>query len=132
MSYARRVDGMTDLEAAMLYNLRVAGLPEPEREYKFHPTRKWRFDFAYPERKIAIEAEGGVWTNGGHNRGKIYTSNCEKYNAAALMGWCVLRYTTDMIAAGDVARDITELINRNLPIIEKSGKLRIEGIDRRT
>lgn len=66
---------------------------KPEREYRFHDTRKWRFDFAYPDKKLAIEVEGGVFVNGGHNRGVIYTQNCEKYNQAALLGWTVLRYT---------------------------------------
>lgn len=29
-------------------------------EYRFHPTRKWRFDFAIPHIKVAIEIEGGL------------------------------------------------------------------------
>ena len=32
------------------------------KEFKFHPVRKWRFDYAVPEHKIALEVEGGVWT----------------------------------------------------------------------
>jgi len=72
--------------------LRIAGY-NAEREYRFHPERKWRFDFALPNQKVAIEFEGGIFMNGGHNRGIIYASNCEKYNAAVLLGWKVLRYT---------------------------------------
>ncbi len=63
-------------------------------EYKFHPKRKWRFDYAIPELMIAIEYEGGIFKKGRHVRGKGYTDDCEKYNEAALRGWKVLRFTT--------------------------------------
>lgn len=39
---------------------------EVVKEYLFHPTRKWRFDYAIPDHKIALEVEGGVWTGGRH------------------------------------------------------------------
>ncbi len=63
-----------------------------QRGYKFHPTRKWKFDFALPEYKIAIEYEGGIYSGGGHTRGYHYWSDCIKYRQAALLGWVVLRY----------------------------------------
>lgn len=63
-------------------------------EHRFHPTRKWRFDYAWPTKRLAVEIEGGVYSKGGHVRGKHYQSDCEKYNAATLLGWRVLRYTT--------------------------------------
>lgn len=28
-------------------------------EYMFHPTRKWRFDFANPDKMVAVECNGG-------------------------------------------------------------------------
>lgn len=62
------------------------------REHKFHPIRKWRFDFAIPQYLIAIECEGGVWSGGRHTRGLGYSKDCEKYNNATLLGWRVLRY----------------------------------------
>lgn len=61
-------------------------------EYKFHPTRRWRFDFAKPDEKIAVECEGGVWTGGRHTRGSGFVKDTEKYNQAAILGWRVLRY----------------------------------------
>ena len=66
-------------------------------EYRFHPVRLWRFDFALPDYKTAIEIEGATWTQGRHTRGKGYQNDCEKYNAATLMGWKVLRYPTSYI-----------------------------------
>ena len=78
----------------------------PEREYKFHAIRKWRFDFAFPKIMVAVEIEGGIWINGGHNRGKIYSMNMEKYNAAAEAGWIVLRYEPKKIDFEQVKRTI--------------------------
>ncbi len=72
------------------------GIPVPAgslgKEHVFHPVRKWRFDFAWPEKKLAVEIEGGVFSGGGHVRGAMYRKNCEKYNAAAELGWTLLRY----------------------------------------
>lgn len=66
------------------------------REYKFHPVRKFRFDFAIPAYKIAIEFEGGVFQqNTGHNSIAGYTKDCEKYRLAVIEGWRVLRYTAN-------------------------------------
>lgn len=70
---------------------------ECEREYRFHPIRRFRFDYAIPSKKIAIEQEGGVWTNGRHTRGKGYISDMEKYNLATSMGWRVLRFTPEQM-----------------------------------
>jgi hypothetical protein len=67
------------------------GLPRPVPEYRFHPDRKWRFDYAWPKRKVALEIEGGVWTKGRHTRGKGFIKDIEKYNAATLAGWKILR-----------------------------------------
>ena len=68
---------------------------EPIKEYKFHNKRKWRIDYAWPEQKLAIEVEGGIWINGGHNRGKIYKDNVEKYNELVLYGYDLLRFVPD-------------------------------------
>lgn len=73
--------------------LAYAQFPDPVAEHQFHPVRKWRFDLAYPDRRIAIECEGAVWTQGRHTRGSGFTSDTEKYNAAVILGWRVLRYT---------------------------------------
>ena len=65
-------------------------------EYRFHSIRKWRFDFAIPDKKIALEIEGGIWTEGRHNRPVGYTNDCEKYNVATMLGWRVFRFTSLM------------------------------------
>ena len=65
------------------------------KEFKFHPVRKWRCDYAVPEYKIALEVEGGVWTGGRHTSPKGFLGDIEKYNTATLMGWRVFRTTPD-------------------------------------
>ena len=62
-------------------------------EYSFHPERKWRFDFAIPEMKIAIEYEGLMSEKSRHTTITGFTNDSEKYNAAQILGWRVLRYT---------------------------------------
>lgn len=94
-------------EETFAAQLRLAGLPDPEREYRFDPSRRWRFDFVFLDRKLAVEIEGGTWANGAHTRGTGYAEDLVKYNAAALAGWTVLRFTTAMVASG-VALDTVE------------------------
>ena len=69
------------------------------KEYRFHSTRKWRFDYAIPEHKIAIEVEGGVWTGGRHTSPQGFLGDMEKYNTATVMGWRVLRTTPEDLLA---------------------------------
>ncbi len=61
-------------------------------QYQFHPKRKWRFDFAIPSLKIAIEINGGVWSNGRHSRGSGLVKEYEKMRAAAALHWYVFTY----------------------------------------
>jgi hypothetical protein len=63
------------------------------KEFRFHPKRMWRFDYAIPEHKIALEVEGGVYTGGRHVRPQGFLGDIEKYNTATLMGWRVFRTT---------------------------------------
>lgn len=63
------------------------------KEYRFHATRQWRFDYALPTYRIALEVEGGVWTGGRHTLPVGFLRDMEKYNTATLMGWRVFRCT---------------------------------------
>lgn len=83
---------------------------QPVREYRFSPTRKWRFDFAFPQQKVAVEIEGGVFANGRHNRGFGFETDMEKYNAAVMLGWRVLRYSTGMVVAGLAIIDVEKIL----------------------
>ena len=67
------------------------------KELRFFPTRRWRFDYAIPEVKIAIEVEGGVYTQGRHTRPIGFLGDMEKYNTATSLGWRLLRVTPDTL-----------------------------------
>ena len=67
------------------------------KEFRFHPIRKWRFDYALPDHRLAIEVEGGVWSGGRHIRPRGFLGDMEKYNAASALGWRVLRVTPDTL-----------------------------------
>ena len=63
-------------------------------EHKFHPERKWRFDFAAPKPMLAIEIEGGVFLDKSrHTTATGFIADCHKYNAATSLGWSVIRIT---------------------------------------
>ena len=101
---------MSALEDTLLFQIKAAGLPEPEREYRFHPVRKWRFDLAWPSQQIAVEVQGGTWVQGKHSRGQGHTNDCEKMNTAQIMGWIVLSFTGDMITSGEALQTIEEVL----------------------
>lgn len=85
------------------------GLPKPEREYKFHPLRRFRFDYAWPD-TVALEVEGGVFTGGRHTRGAGFVRDMEKYNLAALEGWKVLRYTPQQLTSEQALQDLKQAL----------------------
>jgi very-short-patch-repair endonuclease len=74
-------------------------------EHTFHPTRKWRFDFACKSARCAIELDGGAFLpfGGRHGRGMGMVKDCEKYRAAADLGWRIWRFTTKCLTAEAVA-----------------------------
>lgn len=80
-----------------------SNLPEPSHEYKFHPTRKWRFDYAWPEHKLALEVDGGIWTQGRHTRGSGRLNDMEKFNHAAMLGWRILYVTPQQLCTVQTA-----------------------------
>ena len=61
-------------------------------EFKFHPERKWKADFAIPSRMLLIEIDGGAFSAGRHTRGMGFINDMEKLNAAACLGYRVLRF----------------------------------------
>lgn len=81
-----------------------------EREFRFHPVRKWRFDFAHVLLKVAVECEGGIFSGGRHTRGKGFVGDMEKYNTAAAMGWLVLRFSTEQIRKGEAIDHVRRVL----------------------
>jgi very-short-patch-repair endonuclease len=107
---SRRRKEKIDGPGLLAFQIKAAKLPEPKREYRFHGERLWRSDFCWPGHLLIVEFEGGVYTHGAHVRGKHFESDCEKYNAAALMGYRVLRFTIDMVTSGAALQTIEKAI----------------------
>ncbi len=82
---------------------------EPMREHLFHPRRRWRLDWAFPDRKIAVEYEGLAFHGGKSRHVTIsgFTGDAEKYNELALMGWTLLRFNAKHVQSGVAAEQIT-------------------------
>jgi very-short-patch-repair endonuclease len=99
----------SNLEQMFAIKLKQRNLPEPVREYRPIPGRRFRIDFSYPDQKLAIELEGGTWSGGRHTRGAGFRNDCLKYALLTLAGWKVLRFTTDMVS-DDTALDMVESI----------------------
>jgi hypothetical protein len=91
-----------------------------DREFRFGEhlgpkgRKAWyRFDFAWPDLKIALEVEGGTWQTSRHTTGSGFEKDCEKYNEAACAGWTVLRVTGSMVHDGRAL----EYVRRALALI---------------
>ena len=89
--------------------IRAVGFPMPVEEHRFC-KRRWRFDLAWIDRKLAVEIEGGTWSHGRHTRGKGFRGDCEKYAEALCLGWRVLRVTTAMVNDGTALGYIERLL----------------------
>lgn len=83
---------------------------EFEQEFKFHAKRKWRADFHITGKKLLVEVEGGIWSGGRHTRGKGYLGDMEKYNAATVMGYRVIRFSTEQVKSGLAIEQIEKMV----------------------
>lgn len=104
--------------------MRELGLPEAFREYLFWPGRRFRFDFAWPQVKVAVELEGGVFSRGksGHTMGHHYHNNCTKYNQALMFGWRVIRLTAKHLEDIEYLREVFGWIRAELMNSKKGDK----------
>lgn len=102
--------GKTSVALCLEIHMRELGLTEFKTEFYFCGLRAWRFDYALPKLDLAIEIEGGIWVQGGggHNRGRAFQDDLEKYNTAASLGWTVFRFSCEDILKG-----------KEIPFLEK-------------
>jgi very-short-patch-repair endonuclease len=110
-------------EISLARHIEVTGLPTPERQHRFAKElgRQFRFDFAWPDRKLAVEVDGATFMVkrsraqrgrlvpvGRHNR----REDLRRSNLAARLGWMVLRYTPDMVFKGEAIRELRDILER--------------------
>lgn len=100
-------DAASKPTATLVALCRAHGLPEPIPEFRFHASRKWRADYCWPDQRIIVEIDGGIWTGGRHSGGTGQLRDMEKLNAAALLGFLVLRYTPQQM--GQCMEDLTAM-----------------------
>ena len=95
----------SDLERIFDYSWRVLAPEEkaPRTEFRFHRTRKWRFDRAWSAEKVAVEIDGGTYSGGRHVRGQGYHDQLDKQNEAVAHGWLVLRFDTKHLKNDPIA-----------------------------
>lgn len=118
---------MSVLEAELLRQMRALKLLMPEREYRFAAMhvglgkgvkerikeaglKDWRFDFAWPRWKFAVEVEGGAWVGGRHTRGAGFQADLEKYHHAMRLGWDVYRCSGPLIRSGHAVGLIEQIL----------------------
>jgi very-short-patch-repair endonuclease len=102
----------TDKADTFAYMLAICGadLPIPEREYVFAKPRKWRFDFAWPEQRVAVEVNGGRYAfAGGRHSGE---DDLEKIRRAGALGWRVLPVTPQTLRdrPGEAIDDVRQAL----------------------
>lgn len=73
--------------------LNAGRFPQPKRDYVYTELRKWEFDFAWPEYKVAVDIDGGTAIRGRHSRPKGMGKDHEKRNEATRQGWRVLVFS---------------------------------------
>lgn len=119
---------MSELEDELHFQMKAAGLPAPETEYRFGAhacggpgkglkarladarLKDWRFDFSWPDLMIAVEVEGGGWTGGRHTRGSGFAKDMQKYHHAIRLGWSLYRCDGALIRSGDALQVIEQLV----------------------
>ena len=90
------------------------GFPVPMPEYRFCPPREFAFDWCWPELRVALEKDGGIYGRGkacpvckrravgAHTSIQRLKSDQEKSNIAAIMGYCVLHARPEQFESGEV------------------------------
>jgi len=103
----------SEAEATFMLHMRLEKLPLPTPEHRFSPPRKWRFDFAWPDRMFAVEVEGVTRDGGRHQRIDGFQKDLEKYEAALLLGWTVYRCSPAMVKSGRAAEVVKMILERD-------------------
>jgi very-short-patch-repair endonuclease len=120
VSRSRRASRAFDFEALFAFQLQASGAPQWERQYRFaHELgREWRWDFAWPGLKLAVEIQGGIWKKGGgaHSHPTDILRNMAKHNDGAKLGWRLLQFSTDEVKSGEGLAYTMTVIRRELSL----------------
>lgn len=109
----QKIPPRLNLEEIFIVQMRAIRLPPAQREYKFHPKRRWKFDFAFPHAMVAVEIEGGTYVRGRHVRPEGFRNDAIKYSEAAILGWKVIRGDSQMVRNGALLSLVERALNNN-------------------
>lgn len=111
VSKVKKAQQVDELHGKVLAQL--VGFPDPATELVFHPKRKWRLDYAWPTRMIAVEIHGGIHSGGSHTRGKGFVEDRAKMNEARLLGWTVIEATPEHVKSGQLRAWLLTAFNQD-------------------
>ena len=103
-------NGGSHLEDSLAEQIRLAGLPAPERQVKLVPGRRFLFDFAWPAYRLSLEVQGGEWIKGAHTSGSGLRRDCQKQALALLQGYRTLTVTGSMVRDGEALALVESLL----------------------
>ena len=89
---ARGIEGApapSVLESRMARLLRGAGLPVAKAEIIAGPSGRYRLDYGYPQRRLAMEVHGYAW----HHTPEQLARDLARHRKLVLDGWTVATYT---------------------------------------
>lgn len=121
---------MSEAEDELAFYLRACRITGWVRELRFAPPRRWRFDFAFPEPKIAVEVDGGAWTRGRHTRGAGLEADNEKFAAAVIAGWRVIHVTPGQVRSGQATAWVEDALRVNVKarqLLKDAGLVALSG-----
>ncbi len=101
-------------EKTFEFQLKYHEIPPHISQFKFHETRKWAVDFAWPNHRIIVEIEGGIWIKGGagHSHPISIERDIEKYNQVSLYGYRLFRFTDKEIRSGAAINLLKEVFKQ--------------------
>jgi very-short-patch-repair endonuclease len=101
------------------FQLAAEKAPAVERQFRFAAElgRQFRWDFAWPDRKLAVEIQGGIWKRGGgaHSHPTDILRNMRKYNAGTALGWRLLQFSTDEVKSGSALQYTMTVLRGGVP-----------------
>jgi very-short-patch-repair endonuclease len=109
----------SELELALLAQIRMINLPEPVREYPAITGRRFRFDLAWPECKLLVEVQGAIFVKGGHSSGTGIMRDHEKHNLAVIEGWRIIYANSKTIDSGEALENIETALSQGGTVKEE-------------
>lgn len=101
---SRGGDKDTAPQFAYHWGLLAKHAPAPLPEFKFDPTRDYSSDYGFPEFRLLVEIDGGQYLIRRGKNGRIHAGgkhntdeDRKKLNRAAVLGFKVIRFSTQML-----------------------------------